>query len=146
MKNKEKYDLKHLNIVKGGSVPDGTGIYTVYIDKQDGNKDVICTLKRIGKLRSARALCDWLEQEYKEPPILDEKEKEFLQYLYDHIRPKIETIRKSNSASNKDDEWIRLGTYEYGILLPTFKAGEMYKGMKPFKEYTPEDLGLKVKK
>ena len=77
----------------------------------------------------------------REEPILDDKEKEYLSAV---IKPyKVIGIKK---RQDDNDEQICIDTienrYEYIIMLPYFKKGTRYKGMKLNKEYTLEDLGL----
>lgn len=82
-----------------------------------------------------------------EKPILDEAEK---MYLSEVIRPfrkdhKI-TISRQGTYRHKNLIHISLwnnddGNYD-SILLPRFKAGEMYTGMEFDKEYSLEELGL----
>ena len=74
-------------------------------------------------------------------PILDDKEREYLSAV---IKPyKVIGIKK---RQDDNDEQICIDTienrYEYIIMLPYFKKGTRYKGMKLNKEYTLEDLGL----
>jgi hypothetical protein len=97
-------------------------------------------------------LAEWAESEYKEP-LLDDKERAFLQYLVDHIRPRIVYIKKHGyeiASKFADKEYISFGCInEYKnickVYLPDFDKGTMYKNLELNKEYTPAELGFKVK-
>lgn len=95
-----------------------------------------------------KARYEWLLSEYKEPPILDEVEREYLSAV---CRPyKVLHIRKRNTG-NKERQWLDICTdnvlwKDYDdIHLPYFKANTMYKGMELGKEYTPQELGIKCR-
>ena len=79
-------------------------------------------------------------------PILNEDEKKHLSALIYPFRYRILAIAKVC-----DDLGERIEIYhkhylgvDYGevITLPYFKPGTMYKGMKAYKGYTVDDLGL----
>lgn len=77
----------------------------------------------------------------REEPILDDKEKEYLSAV---IKPyKVSGIKK-RQVDNEEHIYIYvIGKYYTDvIILPYFKKGTMYKGMKLNKEYTLEELGL----
>ncbi len=84
----------------------------------------------------------WLDMEHKEP-ILDDAEKRYLSAVIRPFRNKIYTIAKWRSNSG-DSEWLSfIGEVKFGTFyLPSFKAGTMYKGMKLYRKYTLEELGL----
>lgn len=77
--------------------------------------------------------------------ILDDVEKEYLRSVIKPFRKwDIKIIKKKNEMQTID--WaeqivIRYGTQYTQEFLP-FKKGTMYKGMKLYKEYTIEELGL----
>lgn len=80
---------------------------------------------------------------YERKEILDKEEKEYLSKVIAPFRDKFKYISKINDSKF---EYIRicidgLNRYEY-IYFPNFKKGTMYKGMKLFKEYSLEELGL----
>lgn len=87
---------------------------------------------------------EWLDMKHKEP-ILDDEEKKYLKAV---IRPfMVVFVRKDYHTGNYEQIIIRVKSIAAGsdiadIPLPFFKGGEMYKGMKMYKEYTPEELGL----
>ena len=81
--------------------------------------------------------------EYK-PEILDEVEKRYLRGVIRPFRDKVKTIRKTdNSMNGKDNEYLTITLKEEPNMdFPDFKPNTMYKGMKLYKEYTLEELGL----
>ena len=91
------------------------------------------------------SLDDWTYEEVK-PPILDDKEREYLQkYIMDNpaFKGKVEAIVKiSRGEEFKEFLGIRL-TFSRKAFLPEFKQNSMYKGMEIGRDYTPQELGLK---
>ena len=76
-----------------------------------------------------------------EEPILDETERKYLSGVIRPFRDDVEFICKN--GTNVDSEYINIGYYKNdNTLLPCFKKGTMYKGMKLNKEYTLDDLNL----
>ena len=75
--------------------------------------------------------------------ILDKEEKEYLENVIRPFRNKVEFIVNSNSNVEVENQYIaiKLSTEEW-FSFPYFKKGTMYKGMKPSKRYTLEELGL----
>ena len=73
------------------------------------------------------------------PQILDDAEKRYLKGVIRPFRDKVEYIAKKNLACK---EYIYIHIYADNIMLPRFKEGTIYKGMKPGKKYTLEELGL----
>lgn len=138
MKNKEKYDIRHL---------------TFYVSQnQNGivkSIDIYHDTKRIEKMKflggtritsAMNAIGNWLEQEYK-PPILDDVEKAYLSAVIKPFRDRVEYIEKRCFVSGTEYILISLQNNKT-LSFPTFKTGTMYKGMKSRKEYTLEELGL----
>lgn len=80
----------------------------------------------------------WLDAEHKEQ-ILDDAEREYLSAVIKPFRDKVEYITKKPLVYK---EYIYIHIYVDNIMLPRFKEGTMYKGMKICKAYTPEELGL----
>ena len=85
--------------------------------------------------------------------ILDEKEKEYLSAVIKPFRNRIIYIMKTYEDDQSEFLEIRAKYYDAKyydankngdelILLPSFKKGTMYKGMKVNREYTLEQLGL----
>ena len=76
--------------------------------------------------------------------ILDETEKRYLEGIIRPFKNKIKTIRKTDNKMNgKDNQYITIAFKEdFNMDFPNFKPNTMYKGMKLYKEYTLEELGL----
>ena len=140
MKNKEKYDIRHLTFhvsrYKNGIVK----AIDIYHDAKRIEK-----IKILGGAcitQSINAIGNWLEGEYK-PEILTEKERAYLSAVIKPFREDIEYIEKFKSnyvgkeyiytVMKKDDDYCK---------LPRFFKGTMYKGMELNKRYTSQDLGL----
>lgn len=75
-----------------------------------------------------------------EEEILDEQEKKYLSAVIRPFRDRIKSIAKLSDLSNHYI-FIRFKDKEY-ISFPNFKKNTMYKGMKEYKDYTLEELGL----
>ena len=85
----------------------------------------------------------WLLSEYKEP-ILDDVEKEYLSAVIKPFRKKVSYISKLEKGYPETDQFIKITLIngEY-ICLPYFtRKSRMYIGMKPFRHYTLQELGL----
>lgn len=81
--------------------------------------------------------------EYMPPkPILDDKEKEYLNNLIKPFRNEIRCIGKWSDSYR--GEYIYFGCISIynSFSLPFFKAGTMYKGMELDRAYSLEELGL----
>lgn len=72
-------------------------------------------------------------------PILNEKEKE---YLSNVIKPFRDTVERIVKGYDFGKEFISIDLERGEIQLPYFEPDTMYKGMKIYKDYTLEDLGL----
>ena len=135
MKNKEKYDLKELKIKwldhESMEIYADDGVY-----RMNSNSNAVLL----------RGLINWLEQEYQEPPILDDEEREYLSAVIKPWRDKVTHIKKTREwkIGKKNAEFIRIRLDDVGIVtdLPYFKAGTMYKGMELDREYTLEELKI----
>ena len=79
--------------------------------------------------------------EYDVPPVLDEKEIEYLHNIIKPIRSHVTRIAKYTRASG-DFEWIKIYGQGMELMFPDFKKGKMYKGMEDSRQYTLEELGL----
>lgn len=82
----------------------------------------------------------WLKQPYKEPSILDEAEKKYLSNVIRPWRDKVKWIVKMGTCGNQ--EYIKICLEDEGTNLPNFKKNTIYKGMKSYKEYSLDELGL----
>lgn len=91
------------------------------------------------------SLEDWTYEEV-EPPILDDKEREYLQkYVMDNpaFKGKVESIVKTgNLLTDFERIIITMQNNTNCGILPGFKRGSMYKGMESHRYYTPKELGL----
>lgn len=88
---------------------------------------------------SIDAILEWMAQPYREP-ILDDVEREYLSEVIRPFRKKVRYISKKGICSK---EFILIEVEENcSIALPSFKAGSMYKGMEPEKQYNLKELGL----
>lgn len=103
-----------------------------------------CILNRL--ISVIDALEEKVLLEHKEK-ILTEFEKNYLSSALHPFGKIIVTISKH--MLNKDFEYIAIRVkslretdVEENMCFPAFKAGTMYKGMKPYKEYTLKELGL----
>lgn len=77
-----------------------------------------------------------------EKEILDDTEKEYLNTIIRPFRNKVECIKKVISY-NEDKEYISIIIKdEPPVDLPYFESNTMYEGMKIYKNYTLEELGL----
>ena len=141
MKNKEKYFDELIQIIISG-FPLAVDERTNEPRKCDSNISCLDCLFGEGSCINGRK--EWLEQEYQESPILDEKEKEYLNAVIKPWRDKVESIVKKLCfefgyivIQYRDD----MG-YTSTVILPNFPKGTMYKGMELNKDYSIEDLGL----
>ena len=78
-------------------------------------------------------------------PILTEKEKEYLSAVIKPFKDKVISIIKQQGfkdSKNLSVEFIIIYVDDERIILPSYGAGKMYKGMKLMEKYTVEDLGL----
>lgn len=89
-----------------------------------------------------KSVVKWLLEEYKEP-ILDDVEKAYLNSVIKPFRKKVNSITKILVCdSKKCFIRIRVNNTEH-VNLPNFNiASGMYAGMRSFRAYTLEELGL----
>ena len=73
------------------------------------------------------------------PQILDDAEKRYLSAVIRPFRDRVKYIKKIDCAC---EEYIHIQLNRDWIILPHFRTGTMYKGMKPDHAYTLEELGL----
>jgi len=99
--------------------------------------------RHLGKVRGtySSAFQQWLDMEHKEP-ILDDAERRYLSAVIRPFRDRVTSICKGKDTTSKR-ECLTIFVSKYDrCSLPWFEAGTMYKGMKMYKEYTLEELGL----
>lgn len=79
-------------------------------------------------------------------PILDDTEREYLKAVFKPFASRIKYVKKQyRNEMCKDMEYIKVFITDPdgdNAILPLFKAGTMYKGMKPNKAYTLDELGI----
>lgn len=73
------------------------------------------------------------------PHILDDAEKRYLSAVIRPFRGRVKYIEKIDCAC---EEYILIQLNGDWTILPHFRTGTMYKGMKPDQGYTLEELGL----
>lgn len=96
-------------------------------------------------------ILEWMAQPH-EMSILDSKEKKYLSEVIRPFRKEVRAIRKQEDpADPAGKEYIQICLEKDRMNLPrekdlttfpSFEKGEMYEGMEPYKNYTPEELGL----
>lgn len=118
MKNKEKYNKHYVSTV---------------IDKfnEQHQSGFAPTLGDFSK---------WLNEEYKEPKILDDAERKYLRNI---VLPFYDSVTRVSKLSNGNREFIRIEVGVESIMLPYFVAGTMYKNMKLNYEYTLKELDIR---
>ena len=92
----------------------------------------------------------WLDKEHEEESILSNAEKKYLSAVIKPFRDKVNYICKKDFVNFNNPEGYDV--YQHivigiddgpEVVLPLFKSGAMYKGMKPgHKYYTLKDLGI----
>ena len=114
----------------------------------DKLRDVFFRETKENEFKSLEKVVRWLLSEYKEPPILDEVEREYLSAV---CKPyKVVSISKKISF-DASVEWIAISVESSSnngiesVYLPCFKSGTMYKGMKVKRAYTPQELWIKCR-
>lgn len=141
MKNKDKYDLRLLNIkeYKGKTRLD---FFITYVEiKYFGT--IIGEYQYIDE-NGVKKFFEWLEEDDgKEckPKILTEKEKAYLSAVIKPFRKKVEYVYKKYLEISKR-EYLEISLENGVISFPCFEKGTMYKGMEVDKKYTLEELGL----
>lgn len=73
-------------------------------------------------------------------PILDDTEREYLKAVFKPFHREIYMVRKMQI--NRGSEYILVMTESDNMIFPEFKYGAMYRGMKPNKNYSLEELGI----
>lgn len=97
------------------------------------------------------SILEWMVQEYKQK-LLDKVEKKYLSEVIRPFRKEVKAIRKQEDpADPAGKEYIQICLEKDRMNLPrekdlmtfpSFEKGEMYEGLEPYKNYTPEELGL----
>lgn len=133
MKNKDKYDLRDISYeIKSN---DDKYEFVVYYNFIEIHRESFCNCdSRCG------AFTKWLEEEYV-PDILTDKEKAYLSSVIKPFRDRVKYITKYIYPAKEEYLLIVMHNGER-MSFPTFKKETMYKGMKVYKEYALEELGL----
>lgn len=79
-------------------------------------------------------------------PILDDVEREYLKAVFKPFASRIKWVKKQCC----NERWVNMEYIKALMVdpaddytcLPVFKAGTMYKGMKPDEKYSLDDLGI----
>ena len=78
--------------------------------------------------------------QFRDDELLTYKEKEYLKFVFRPFASNTLYIQKAQSSNSM--EYIRAVTYSSTMVLPDFKKGTMYKGMKLGTKYTLKELGI----
>ena len=78
--------------------------------------------------------------QFRDDELLTYKEKEYLKFVFRPFASNTLYIQKAQSSDSM--EYIRAVTYSSTMVLPDFKKGTMYKGMKLGTKYTLKELGI----
>ena len=78
--------------------------------------------------------------QFRNDELLTYKEKEYLKFVFRPFASNTLYIQKAQSSNSM--EYIRAVTYSSTMVLPDFKKGTMYKGMKLGTKYTLKELGI----
>ena len=76
-------------------------------------------------------------------PILDDAEREYLKEAFKPFHKKIEYVKKVRHLDNQH-EFIEatMDDHKVGMIFPDFEIEKMYTGMKPYENYSLEELGI----
>ena len=108
---------------------------------EDGGVNV-CINGKSYAFKKAKEVMEFLNKTYKEE-ILDDVEKRYLRNIVRPFYDKVISVRKNNYYSGNDEEYIVIDVCDdSAIILPNFKKGSMYTGMKCERDYTLEELGI----
>ena len=116
----------------------------LYIGKTSNTQDYHASFCMFGHLfknvkAGAEPIC------FREP-ILDDTEREYLKAVFKPFASRIKWVKKQCC----NERWVNM-EYIKALMadpaddytcLPVFKAGTMYKGMKPDEKYSLDDLGI----
>lgn len=97
------------------------------------------------------SILEWMVQEYKQK-LLDKVEKKYLSEVIRPFRKEVKAIRKQEDPADPagkeyiqiclEKDRMNLPSEKDLMTFPSFEKGEMYEGLEPYKNYTPEELGL----
>ena len=135
MKNKEKYNLRQMDIstkTKDGKI--------LFYELKIRGKTIHQQIYPCGVFAcdAMAGMIEWLEEEY-EPTILTDKEKAYLSAVIKPFREEVETIEKTSFSGY---EQLQISDGDTIMAFPCFEKGTMYKGMEKDRDYTLKELGL----
>ena len=140
MKNKEKYNLRQIDV--STKTEDGK---ILFFELKIRGKTIHQQIYPCGVYAcdAMKMMIGWLEEEYV-PEILTEREKAYLSAVIKPFRKDVEWIeRMDNSFVNGNQhQFLCISLTNDYCCLPLFKKDTMYKGMEVNKRYTLEELGL----
>ena len=92
---------------------------------------------------TAESVLVWLDLEHREE-VLNSTEKQYLAAIIKPFRHKVQFIKKTNDGFGRRycGIVIKFTDPTDDIYLPRFRADSMYKGMKMYRNYRLEELGL----
>lgn len=138
MKNKEKYNLRQIDI--STKTEDGK---ILFFELKIRGKTIHQQIYPCGVYAcdAMEMMIGWLEEEYV-PDILTDKEKAYLSAVIKPFRKDIKYITKKDFVI-KAKEYLLIKMHDLNTAgLPLFEKGTMYKGMKVNREYTLKELEL----
>lgn len=132
--NLEHYKERLKKILKMGYKDPSKIFYSI-------QKDIDPEIK-ITSSKYTDSILEWMVQEYKQK-LLDKVEKKYLSEVIRPFRKEVKAIRKQEDpADPAGKEYIQICLEKDFMTFPSFEKGEMYEGLEPYKNYTPEELGL----
>ena len=137
MKNKEKYNLRQIDIstkTKDGKI--------LFFELKIRGKTIYQQIYPYGVFacEAMEGMIGWLEEEYVSE-ILTEKEKAYLSAVIKPFRKEVEYVYKI-CLKMDEREYLEISLKNGVISFPFFTKGTMYKCMEVDKAYTLEELGL----
>lgn len=140
MKNKEKYDIRHLTF--NVSQYQNRMVKSIDIYHDDKRIEMIKFPTEINIIHAMNVIGGWLEEEYV-PDILTDEEKAYLSAVIKPFRKDVKYIVKFKRYSDqKEYIYMTMKKDDDYCTLPIFEKETMYKGMEVDKKYTLEELGL----
>ena len=140
MKNKEKYDIRHLTFNVSQYQNGIVKSIDIYYDVKRIEK--IKFLSETSATQAMNVIGGWLEEEYV-PDILTDEEKAYLSAVIKPFRKDVKYIVKFKRYSDqKEYIYMTMKKDDDYCTLPIFEKETMYKGMEVDKKYTLEEVGI----
>ena len=138
MKNKEKYNLRQIDV--STKTEDGK---ILFFELKIRGKTIHQQIYPCGVYAcdAMKMMIGWLEEEYV-PDILTDKEKAYLSAVIKPFRKRIKRIEKISNNFICGKQFLCVELTTDNLTFPVFEKGTMYKGMEANKRYTLEELGL----